>query len=369
MQARIYEWYQIIEPLSEEVVLEKRKQAIESIIELVVAGPEWDTILECIVGIAGGIELLDPGSKYIKEATHCFKSNLLSFPINISDNAMELRIACGIILEELILRCEDDEGDQSKEADIIIPFLLSALGLRGTPSEKYLGKMINSLYLIAENHMERLAKGLRHRKAIDFSDFKINSLPTDPKSWENYNNTLYDIFHDLEQQTQADREEIEILWWLQNGISLNQHKPLVTLSPISAAIQAGLDVANLTILPPLQSMVDIIKRAVENNRKTQSITAKPFVELVNIRDYDSWILLAEHDDFMRNIVNNFPCLLPLTWLGTRIKESKGIPADFKTEFENRTGISTSLQFTPTDIANQIFREQITRLTYKNLIEE
>lgn len=371
MQTNMYDWYQIIDTRPDESMLEKRKQAIEEIISYIVDSNEWDPILGCIAVGSGGLEFIDIDKGYLPESINCFKSHLLSFPSNITENGLELRVASGFILEDLLSRNFGDnkKDEEQSEAKIIAPFFLTGIGLKDIPSEKYLGERINHLKNLAEDYLERRAQSIRHRKPINLSVLAKASLPTDQATWEAFMTTLKNTFSELERQTVADREEIEILWWLQNGVSRHINQPFISLSPVSAAIQIGIELAELTTVPPLMNNIGIVQKAVEKNRKANSITPKPLSQLIEQKDFSAWTFLSSNDENAQNVIKEYPPLLPLYWLGTRINESKIINPQVMQEFQRGTGVPLTTTLTPFNMAMQVFRETIAIKNYLQMLKD
>lgn len=366
MQAHFYEWYQITNLHLDEEMFQKKKKVVDTLKGELLKPDNEDLLFDCVMTACCEIKIINPESKYITEAINTFKSFQITFPINISENSLELKVASGIILEDLLTEKDSDVVGDSLKTKISL-FILSSLGLiKITELGKYLEDRIKNLRDLAESHIELKARELRHREPIDFSIIDDSKLPADQDAWDKFRSEISDVLYEIEQQTKADREEIELLWWFQNGESLLSNELLSSISIESIPIIAGLEVAELTIYPPLKSSLRIIEKAISKDRNDKKLLGKEFKDFVIKKANDQWIQLSIQDEEIRRIIIKYPSIFPLSWLGMRIKENKGITPGLMDEFETRTGILQSSIVTPVEIGHQVFRE---KLSTKAITEE
>lgn len=365
MQKNFTAWYKMIDIApADEALFEKRKQAIDEITKLILGASDWNFLAACVVGAARGFEVLGEDAGFTQAIIKCYQTHIVSLPSNLADNSLELRVAAGLALEEIFSRASAEEDDTRNDTEVSAPLLLSTLGLIPTPSEPHLTDRISELKSTAENFLETDARELRERQALNLSSFENHPVPFDQANWTKVITQIQSAFNQLEQQVAADKEELEILWWLQNRISKRLNESFSNMPAFKAALYVGLELAELTLLPPLNSTVAIVQKAIENDRKASDIKPKPLEQIVNRKATNAWTLLAPADKCTNEFVASFPSLFPLSWLGMRLQESKGSAA-WQEEFIKRSGVLVDHPFTPVEIAEQVFREQIALRIYED----
>jgi len=365
MQKNFTDWYKLIDITPpEEAVYEKRKQAIDEITELILGASDWKFLAACVVGTARGFDILGEDAEFTQAIIKCYQTHIVSLPSNLADNALELRVAAGLALEEIFSRATAEEDDTRNDTSVAAPLFLSTLGLILTPPELHLADRINGLKSKAENLLETNAQELRERQDLNFSNFEKLPLPPDQANWTSFLEQIQNAFNQLEQQVAADKEELEILWWLQNGISKKLNQSFISMPAFRAAVYVGLELAEMAILPPVYNMVAIVQKAVEKDRKASDIKPKPLKQIINRKETNTWSLLAPANKSTNEFVASFPPLFPLSWLGVRLQESRGSAA-WEEEFIKRSGVSVDQPFTPLEIAEQVFREQIALRIYED----
>ncbi len=359
MQTHLSDWYKIldIETHEDETLFEKRNQALVSIKKLIIKSKEWEPLFACIEGVSGGFELLGEDNSFTQDVIRCIKTYVLSFPSNLRENSLELRVACGAVIEEIITGDIGENDEANINSTMAALLLLSSIGLRTPPTEKFLQENYNRLKETANNYLESRAISLRKRQSLDYSFLGDLSSPPDATTWTSFRDHLVKVLSTVEMNSAADREEMELLWWMQNAYSKKLKQPLRNLSPISAAIIAALETSEMVVLPPIDSTILVIRMGVEKGRSKPVISPKPLSQLIDKKDMSTWTILAKSCEEVQNLVTTFPPLLPLTWLGIRFKDSRGV-ADWEKEFEQIVGISIERQFSPAEIAEQVFREQM-----------
>ncbi len=365
MQKNFMDWYKLIDITPpEEAVYEKRRKAIDEITELILGASDWNFLAACVVGAARGFDILGEDAEFTQAIIKCYQTHIVSLPSNLADNALELRVAAGLALEELFSRATTEEGDMRDVTSVSVPLFLSTLGLIPTPSEPHLADRINELKSTAENLLETDAREVRERQDLNISGFEKLPLPPDQATWAKIMGQIQNAFSQLEQQVAADKEELEILWWLKNGISKRLNQSFISMPAFNAALYIGLELAEMAILPPVYNMVAIVQKAVEKDRTARDIKPKPLKQIINRKETDIWSLLAPKNKGTNEFVATFPSLFPLSWLGMRLQESRGSAA-WEEEFIQRSGVLVDHPFTPVEIAEQVFKEQIALRIYED----
>jgi hypothetical protein len=368
MQSNFADWYKIIDiTRPDESLSEKRKGAIDEITEMILDSAEQDYLAACVVGAARGFEILGKEAEFTQAIIQRYQAHIVSLSSNLADNAMELRVAAGLALEEILSRAKSNEDDTLEESKVLCSLLLSALGIIPAPSEQFLAYRIEQLKLAARNLLDESGRELRERQDLDLSSIEEISGPPDQATWSRFVAEVVDAFHRLEQQVAADKEELEILWWLQNGISKRLGQPFKVTPIFKVALYSGLELAEMAILPPFDSMAAVLQKVIEKDRTPNEIKPKLLTQIVNKKDIDTWSLLVPKSKEISKLVLSFPSLFPVSWLGVRLQESRG--AAWEEEFSNRTGVQADQQFTPAQIAEQVFRERIALRVYEDFTKD
>ena len=358
MHTHLSDWYKVLDLDQNpgEALFEKRSMVLTEIRKLVLDAEEWNYVVAVVAGVTGGFELVGEDADFTSAVIQSHKSHLLSFQSHLADNSLELRVSCGAIIEEIIT--DDLNTDEDGLPMVTALLLQSATKLASQPSERYLADNLNRLNKAAENYLEKKAQELRHRATFDFAILEeISSPPAEEEEWITFRDQLVSILRAFEQKTNADREELELLWWLQSGYSKKLKQPFANLSPICTAIYAGLEVSEMVMLPPINSTFAVVRNAVEKNKGKQFGSAKALPQWVTSREIKSWKLLAPTRKGSYTEVSACPSIFPLSWLGLQLKEDSSATS-WQNDFETRTGLSITKPLTPAEIAEQIYREQI-----------
>ncbi|KKN14732.1 hypothetical protein LCGC14_0993140 [marine sediment metagenome] len=154
---------------------------------------------------------------------------------------------------------------------------------------------------------------------------------------------ILDVFHRLERQQGLFAEELNILWWMENGTSRVLQKKLKRMNPGSAALVAGKELADITRVPPGPlGIVAFLAHAIPS--PSSRITFAAAVEAVP----EAWRL----DVLVDGPVTEAERLCPLhVALREAVKSSTWHEA-----FSHSTGIDATVKIRPVDVALQMYRE-------------
>jgi hypothetical protein len=211
---------------------------------------------------------------------------------------------------------------------------------------------------MADTVLERMAV---ERREIEADPLKtLDAIPnsTDPAAlWKGVRPAVENCFKDLHNQLTLQREELEVLWWFFSRFSRHAGKSVQEVSAGAAAMCCGVELAERTVLPPLVSTRYMVRRAVEDGRKKGQLSAKTLVDVVAEWTTPIAGILAPKGNVSEEIASEYPWLLPLSWLSSRLMES-GIRSGWESEFELKTGVPASTSLSPCDWAVQAFNERI-----------
>jgi len=150
---------------------------------------------------------------------------------------------------------------------------------------------------------------------------------------------------------------LNVLWWMFTAHSSTVGKPIAELERPVAALSCGGELANLVEVPPTPSTTQMVARAVKFGCKASELKPRALTEMTSSWDPKLASLLISGDAATQKLIEDYSCLMPISWLCRRLRDSQ-FSADWKTEFERRTGISTGHQISPVELAIQVFNERI-----------
>lgn len=370
MLKKMFEWYRIVNPNPDDTILEKRKLAVTELIKRLSESEDYNLLIACTSGVANGFETnFKQESEIVEAVVGLIREHQPAFPVDLSENALELRACCAIALGEILTQNENQDKVAREDAELVASLFVSAIGIRPKITQKYLRVVIQALEQISFGVLESIAQDRRQRTAINYDGLdKVPPNANIPAFWDGLRPILKSYFSLIDRQNAADREELDVLWWLYNGFSEIVNQPLIALSPAIAAICCGAEIADKVLLPPLESVRQMVLQATERGRKRSALVAVPLTEIA--AEWKEKILstLIPTNTGPQEIIKRFPPLFPLSWLCSRLQESQGSPG-WSQEFKLKTGIPASQSCEPGKIAMQAFNERIAQRVCLHLYEE
>lgn len=394
MLRRLFEWYRLVSPTPSDDLVEKRTAAVADLLEKLSGAADYDLLVACTAAATNGLETgFEQTSELVQGVIECIRNHQPAFPEDLSENALDLRACCAVAVGEVLIRDEGTASPPDNDAKLAASLIVTALGLRPRLRQRYLQSMIDELHVAALATMQRAAEAQRERQsgsskrlesvkvaataqaaatttaAAATATGEVTAEDIDEKLdafWLQLMPVLQESFASIERQAAADREELEVLWWLYNGYSEELKKPLVNLKPGAAAISCGVEVADRVVVPPLGSIRQMVLQAADKNRKQADTVAKPLRELIEQWEPEISSLLMPSDGDAQQLLREYPALLPLSWLGLRLHEG-GHAAGWNQEFEAKTGAPLSHPHKPAALAVQAFNERVARRLYLSLM--
>lgn len=363
MIKRTYEWYRVVNTSPAEETIRARKLAVEGLIKKIDESDNYSLLIDCAAGTVGGFEISFSDSNAINSIVSSIQEHQQAFPSDITDNALELRVCASIAIGEILTRQGQGSSD---DAILTSAVLISGFGLKAEPQEQYLRAMLSELKDAAHEVSQRAAMEKRERAELDLEAINVAAPPDVAALWKILIPFLKVAFEQLENQARSDREELDVLWWLYGNYSAVAHRHLNSLKPYEAALCAGLEVADLTKVPSCESVRQMVAKAAEANRKSESLKSSRLESIVRQWNEPEMKSLAPQESEAQAFVKTYPTLVPLTWLVSRIVES-GVKTGWADEFEKKTGIELSSEFGPTVIAKQVFDERVAQRIHQEIV--
>ncbi len=364
MLNKMPEWYRMVSPKPTDEMIGKHKLAVKDLTERFAAAEDYTLLVACTAGVANGFENgFGQDSPLVGAVSECISSHQPAFVPDLSESALQYRACCAVALGEVFKGDEDEEYDFSTAAEVTASFFVSAMGLRPQVTQKYLKVVLQDLRESAVLALERAAGVRRQRQGLDLAPLDDIPVPADPASlWEALRPQLKACFETLRQEADVNREELDVLWWLYNGFSRTFDRPVVGLPSGVAALCCGAELADRVITPPLNNIRQMVLQAIDKKRKKSELSAQPLEKMVGQWDDKTWNLLAPSDTGLGQLTQDFPAVLPLSWLCLRLSQSQGAPG-WNEEFKLKTGLDPARTYTPAELALQAFNERVAQRIY------
>lgn len=363
MKTKLIEWYRIAEPVPSDETIEKRKPAIDSLIAHLQLPTSSGLLAACIAAVVRGFEL---GNQKEDELAAfligTIRQTQPAFPGERTQNELHLRATCAVALGEIISL--ESSSDSADAARLAASWYISAVGIRPEPSEPHLKSILKDILNASVVTLESQARLERSRRPLDLTAISEVETTELAAFWEQLEPLLTDAFTQLDNQANADREELEVLWWHYNGRSESERRPLLELSPGIIAMCCGIEVADKIKPPAPERLRQLIVQAVSAASGATEVSNLSLVDAVGQWQEQHIRQLHPTDSKVAGAAREFPVLLPLTWLCTRLRESRGA-SGWPQEFELRTGLPTTTNYALPQIALQIFNERLAQKTFQD----
>jgi hypothetical protein len=260
-----------------------------------------------------------------------------SFSSDIGANVLDVRVFAGVALGEYL-------GAQTDA--ITASLVISALGTRLPPQERYLAEFVLALLEVARLSIEAAGRTERERPELAIDAFQGTDVPTITKS---INDVLDKFKYAVDKKLRVDREELQVLWWIFGGYSTRLGKQFQSLDLPQRVLASATELADLVIVPPMKGSNQFLNAAL---REDGPLTLRHLIEPLSSVLLES---VAEHRAQTSVVLSGHPALLPVTWLCCRRLES-GMSTGWEGEFEQKTHISVSDERAASSWATQVFNE-------------
>ncbi len=358
MLTKAFEWCRIVNPQPSTQTVDHRIAAATTIIDALDEEDDWDLMLGCTVGVVAGFDSnFTSDSPVVQTIVSAIRKHDSAFPQDLLENALELRACAGIALGELLIRGSETAPPQ--DALSVASALRSGLGVRPPHDGKHLRRLLDELEVVASKVLTNGSRANRRRiSTFDtlFAKIKEQAPENLPTLWEVAVKPLRSAIEEIVQQSAIDREEINILWWMFAGPSTSTGQSIAELPAGSAVLYCGAELGSRCLLPVLPNHESMVRRAYEFGRKSQALTERSLEKIA--AEWDIQVLHALlPDKNARKFAQEHPALVPLSWLCSRLLDSRGA-TEWADEFGRLTGITASQVRTPAHWAVQAFRERV-----------
>jgi hypothetical protein len=359
MIVHLAEWYQAASISLDDESLVKRNAAILELTKRLLQQPNM--LAEAVVAVAVGWEKVSNTVALKTLVGQTIAEHQPTFVPTNSIHDVEYKVCCALALNELLARNEVVSW-------VISAQIVASMSNRSIQGGTYWNQIVKQLLSNAMGALHSSALRQRRRANLNlkaFDDIEIQTedddgepLNTAENLWEQLLQPIKDALRTLENNAVSDREELELLWWLYHGTSEKLDIALSDLSVFEAALFCGVEIGERAQVPPVSSVRVLVRRASLTGHSTKAASPKPFADIVLTWQADTLkAILKSLSDVNLNFVRRYPSTCPVLWIIDRLDQA-GTPIDWASEWEFKSGLSSSQKWTPNKIAEQIFNERI-----------
>jgi hypothetical protein len=372
----------MVTPEPDNELVQSRTPAATDLVQKITDSKTYDLLLAATTAAANGLDGFKQDSELVQTVVGCIREHQPAFPEDLTENALDLRACCAVAVGEILSRDVATDSRPDTDAQLVASLMVPGTELRPRTNERYLQLVLDELHDAAIATLQRGATVKRQRVVLSLKkleSFKVPPLADQASAitgaifderlaafWKGLFPLLRDSFSRIQQQASADREELEILWWLYDGFSANRGEGLRTLKPAIAAAYCGVEMADRATVPVLSSIREMVVQATTKHRPSTEIEPKTLEELIGDWDAQVSALIVPQNATVRDLVRNYPSLLPLSWLCWRLNETNHSPG-WNADFEARSSVRLSGLYAPADLAVQVFNERAAQKFYEGLV--
>ncbi|MEZ6103874.1 MAG: GTPase-associated system all-helical protein GASH [Pirellulaceae bacterium] len=356
MISKTFDWLRTteIQPSNDDV--ESQHAIVSSLLTELDDDNDIGTLLSLVAAACSGISTqVASDQEYGQSLIEVAKQHRPAISSNVTEIALELRITCLITLGEFVTRKSvKEEWWQAKPLASLL--YLSGVGLRDSEGAQLDG-IREEIAIAASSNVQANAASVRTRKTVKNDPFHELSEPADfPTFWSELKPVLVACLQTIQQAANADRDELEVLWWLYGRFSEIHGKPIAKLSSFEAAIAAASELVDRSLVPAHPTLRTMIVNAALEGRTKASLKEKELAAVVGKWRENDLNLLTPKSGKVRELSVEFPMLMPLTWIAVKCADS-GVRTGWEAEFEMKSRLDAKLSVSPELLASQTFVER------------
>lgn len=264
-----------------------------------------------------------------------------SFPGDIDANQLDLRLLATVVLGER-LRVDPE----NLESQYLAALVRSATHLHPLPAEVHLSKLVNDLITVADQSLSRASKALRKRK--DWPNLSIEGADVAALA-ESTNASLGELVRILASNMEADREEVEVLWWVFGARCSRTGDRFDAMPDGERALVAATELSERMLMPPIATSAHLLASLVP---EAPSLSAAQLVPQLSKGALSAFLRRRKSAS---SVLNAHAALLPTTWLSARLIDSELSPG-WEAEFEKKTHIRSDRALPLATWSRQFFAE-------------
>jgi GTPase-associated system helical domain len=271
-----------------------------------------------------------------------------SFAADVDGNQLDLRLLAALMVGE---RLESDPTDVGNQ--YLASLLLSGLLLQPMPQELYLARLIEELVRLAKTSLHTSSQDIRNRRPWPTkSQLAVTGADVATLS-KSASDAIDALLEAVAANSSADREELEVLWWVFGGRSARTGERFDSLSDGERALVAPIELCDRMLMPPIPHAINFLGSIVNEDPQLS------LEKLVGHLRKETLTELVKNKQGVQSVLDSSPSLLPLTWLATRLLASDSSPG-WQPEFEKKTKLRADTPAALGAWARQVFAESISQ---------
>lgn len=352
-----FEFLRVADPQPSNDKVRSRVKSASALIEWLRTNEARGELLPLIQGVVAGFDnaVFNQDSAVVKAVLKSVKDEDAAFPVELKENALELRAVAGMAVGELLEKLGDEP---SSKLALVAGLAISAAELIPTPTEKHIQWMQDTLRTSARKGLASQATQRRQRATPLLDEFEELELSenagTDGAAIEEILLALKSALREAKAQAAIDREEIETLWWMFGEFSETEQMPFSKLQPAVAAFAAGRELAQRSLIPPSQAAAAMIQRVVGLGRKPATLAPAALEDIAKRWTPSARNSLLPTGKEGISAVSHCPSLFPVSCACRRLQEF----GDLGKDFTSVTGITAEVSVSLAEWGTQVFREAI-----------
>ena len=223
----------------------------------------------------------------------------------------------------------------------------SAMRFRPIASGGYAADRVRALLGFSEKSLEAIDARRRSRKDTAMSRFG----KTRTEATLDVLDAVGKLVSGLNEEMLKDREELQAMWWLLGDHSHHAKRSFTTLSAGTAAVFAGIELAEIVQPPATRGMCALAERVSRTTPAGEDET--DLIELLDSIEPQAWMTLQSPPGGSERVVRN-PTLFPITALSLSYKSAGWAIADAITK---SCSLGADARFTAASLAAQVFAER------------
>lgn len=267
-----------------------------------------------------------------------------SFASDVDANLVDLRLVASVVVGERL------QASPSGEVETYMASLIiSALLLPPMPQELYLARLLKELVELARASLDHASRQLRERRPWP-NKAEVEIAGADAAAIAKSAKSAFDaLLEAVTINAKADREELEVLWWVFGGRSARTGDRFESMAEGERAFRAAIELSDMMLMPPIPTAQYLLGSLVPG--EVQLSLAKVVEQLRK----ETLSELASKKDAIGTVLKSHSALLPLSWLSGRLLESDFSPG-WQPEFERKTKLKADTPAALGDWARQALAE-------------
>jgi hypothetical protein len=352
--SKIFEWSRVAHASPDDDFVTKRSAVVGSLAEEL--PKKLGLLLDCACAAAGGVTpRFGQGSDLVTTVVEAVRGQQPAFPQDLSENDLELRVVCALVVGELAERAVKSKPAPSMASQLMSAIVCAGLLNRPLAGPKYLQAMLRELVEVCATACKRGAELRRNRYSLAPYVEGVNEAADVPAFWKDAKPKFINLARAADANAAMDREEIDTLWWAFNGVSRTTGKGFAEMTVGQAALCAGLELANLVMPPPLPNTKLLTRRVIMAGRAPKSLEEQPLRDMT--AQWDSAVAAATVSENPKTaeFTQQNPAIFSLTWICHRICDGS-MPSAAETK--KATLWDMAFKAHPELLARQAFDERI-----------